>query len=301
MFGGGGARRCCREWKKALELDPPQHIRWFGYAELCLFLGDEEEYRRACRDLLRRFGNTTDPYIAEPTARAVLLAPPSDEDLQAALALADRAVAAEPTKGGWVYSYFLFAKGLAEYRRGNFGDAVSIMTGQAAKVLGPCPGLVTAMARYRLGDRAGARTALAAEISAFDWSLARVRGHDQWLWHVLRREAEALIFPNTAAFLEGKYEPRDNTERLALLGVCRFKNRTCAAARLYAEAFAADATLADDPRFSHRSNAARAAALAGCGQGEDAAGLGEADRMKWRGAGEGMAAGRPDRVGQGTG
>jgi serine/threonine-protein kinase len=271
-----------REWKKALEQDPPQHARWFGYAELCLFLGDEEEYRRACQDLLRRFGNTSDPYIAEPTARAVLLAPPSQEHLQAALALADRAVAAEPTKVGWVYSYFLFAKGLGEYRRGNFEGAVSIMTGQAAKILGPCPGLVTAMAKSRLGDQQGARTAFAAEISAFDWSLTRVRSHDQWLWHVLRREAEALIFPNTAAFLEGKYEPRDNTERLALLGACWFKNRTCAAARLYAEAFAADATLSDDPRFCHRHNAARAAALAGCGRGEDAAGLGAAQKKRWR-------------------
>jgi serine/threonine-protein kinase len=53
---------------------------------------------------------------------------------------------------------------------------------------------------------------------------------------VLRREAEAMIFPNTAAFSEGKHQPRDNTERLALLGVCRFKNRTRASARLYADA-----------------------------------------------------------------
>lgn len=184
-----------REWKKALELNPPQHTQWFGYAELCLFLGDEAEYRRACRDLLQRFGNTSDPYIAEPTARAVLLAPQSEEELQTALALANRAVAAEPTKVGWVYSYFLFAKGLAEYRRGNFESAVSIMTDQAAMVLGPCPGLVTAMARHRLGDETGARTGLAAVIGAYDWSLAGVRGHDQWLWHVLRREAEKLILP----------------------------------------------------------------------------------------------------------
>jgi serine/threonine-protein kinase len=112
--------------------------------------------------------------------------------------------------------------------------------------------------------------------------MARVRGHDQWLWHVLRREAEALIFPNTAAFFEGTYEPEGNTERLALVGACRFKNRTCAAARLYADAFAADATLADDPRFRHRYSAARAAALAGGGQGEDAADLGAAERIKWR-------------------
>jgi serine/threonine-protein kinase len=271
-----------QEWKKALEADPPEHGAWFGYAELCLFLGDGEEYRRARQDLLRRFGGTNDPYVAEQTARAVLLAPPSEEELRSALALADRAVAADPTTHEWVYPYFLFAKGLAEYRRGNFESAISIMTARAAKVLGPCPGLVTAMARYRLGDKGRARTTLAAEISAVDWSMARVRSHDQWLWHVLRREAEALIFPNVAAFLEGKYEPRDNTERLALLGVCSFKNRTCASARLYVDAFAADATLADDPRFDHRHNAARSAARAGYGQGEDATGLNETEKKRWR-------------------
>jgi serine/threonine-protein kinase len=270
------------KWKKVLALNPPHHAAWFGYAELCLFLGEEEEYRLARQDLLRRFGGTSDPYVAEQTARAVLLAPPSEEELRMAVALVDRAAAADPTTNEWVYPYFLFAKGLAEYRRGNFEDAISIMKGKAAKVLGPCPRLVTVMARFRLGDKQEARTTLAEVISTIDWSMARVRSHDQWLWHVLRREAEALIFPNTAAFLEGKYEPRDNTERLALLGVCRFKNRTYASVRLYADAFAADATLADDPRLNHRYNAARAAALAGCGQGADATGLGEAERKRWR-------------------
>jgi serine/threonine-protein kinase len=57
----GRGDRVLREWKKALELNPPQHARWFGYAELWLFLGDEVEYRRACRDLLQRFGDTSDP------------------------------------------------------------------------------------------------------------------------------------------------------------------------------------------------------------------------------------------------
>src|SRR5262249_28683715 len=67
-----------------------------------------------------------------------------------------------------------------------------------------------------------------------------------------------------------------------LLGACRFKNRTRAAARLYADAFAADATLADDLRFSHRYKAARAAALVGSGRGEDVAGVGEPERARWR-------------------
>jgi serine/threonine-protein kinase len=271
-----------RDWKKALELDPPGHDAWFGYAELCLFLGNEGEFRRARQDLLQRFGDTSNPYVAEQTARAVLLAPPSEEELRAAMDLAGRAVAAEATTPERDYSYFLFAKGLAEYRQGNFDSAISMMNAQAAKVLGPCPRLVTAMARYRLGDEQEARTMFAYVMSAFDWSMAHVRSHDQWLWHVLRREAENLIFPNTAAFLRGQHEPRDNTERLALLGVCRFENRTRTLAQLYGDAFRADPALADNLQLSHRYNAARSAALAGCGQGEDAIGLGEAGRKQWR-------------------
>jgi serine/threonine-protein kinase len=271
-----------QEWQKILEHDPPEHDAWFGYAELCLFLGNEEEYRRARQDLLRRFGATKDPGVAEKTARAVLLMPPSAEDLRTALILTECAVAAKSTTLEWVYPYYLFAKGLAEYRQGSFDSAISTMTRKAAAVMGPCPRFVVAMAKYRLGAKQEARTMLAREISAIDWSLADVRSHDQWLWHVLRREAEATIFPNTAAFLDGKYQPQDNDERLALLGACQFANRTRAMARLYADAFAAAPSLADDLAAGHRYNAARAAAHAGCGQGADATGLGEEEKARWR-------------------
>jgi serine/threonine-protein kinase len=191
------------KWKKALELDPPKHAAWFGYAELCLFLGDEAEYRRARGDLLRRFGNTGDPYVAEPVARAALLTPPPGEELKTAVALAERAVAADPKTHEWVYPYFLFAKGLAEYRQGHFESAISIMNGKAAKVLGPCPRLVMAMAQYRLGGKQEARTTLAEVISAVDWGMARVRSHDHWLWHVLRREAERLVRSDLPDLPEG--------------------------------------------------------------------------------------------------
>jgi serine/threonine-protein kinase len=271
-----------QEWKKELEADPPQHDAWNGYAELCLFLEQEEEYRRARKDLLRRFGATDDPYVAERVARAILLLPAAEDELRTAVALAERAVAAKATTPQWIYPYFLFAQGLAEYRQGHFDNAISIMRGDAGTVMGPAPRLVIAMAQSRKGQDEEARKTFAAEIIHFDWGMAHAFSRDHWIWHVLRREAEALIFPNTAAFLEGKYEPRDNTERLALLGVCQFKNRTFASARLYADAFAADATLADDPRFSHRYNAARSAALAGCGYGEDAASLAESERKRWR-------------------
>ncbi len=183
-----------RDWKTALDLDPPHHDAWFGYAELCLFLGDVDEHRRAVKDLSRRFAETGDPSVAEKTARAILLpAPPSDEDLQTAIVLSDRAVAAKSTTPEWIYPYFLFAKGLVEFRQGHFEGAISIMDNDAAAVMGPCPRLVIAMAKYRLGDEEESCAVLAKAISAVDWSLAEVRSHDQWIWHVLRREAEAMI------------------------------------------------------------------------------------------------------------
>ena len=54
------------------------------------------------------------------------------------------------------------------------------------------------------------------------------------------------------------------------------------AARFYAEAFAAKPKLADVLEVSNRYNAACAAALAGCGQGQDAAALDDAERARLR-------------------
>jgi serine/threonine-protein kinase len=85
------------------------------------------------------------------------------------------------------------------------------------------------------------------------------------------------------AFLRGEAPPTDNTERLGLARLCHDGKRRLhrTAAHLFAEAFAAQAALADDVRAGHRSEAARAAALAGCGQGEDAVPDGP-ERARWR-------------------
>ena len=39
-----------------LDGGPNRHDDWDGYAELCLFLGQGDEYRRACHEMLTRFG-----------------------------------------------------------------------------------------------------------------------------------------------------------------------------------------------------------------------------------------------------
>ena len=138
------------------------------------------------------------------------------------------------------------------------------------------------MALHRSGRAAEARKTLAEAVQVHDWRKIKVHDLDGWICHVLRREAERMILPCLTDFLEGKYKPRDNDERLALVGACQFTDRHIALASLYADAFASDPQLAKDLVAGHRYRAARAAALAGVGRGKDASDLGEEERTRWR-------------------
>jgi hypothetical protein len=125
-----------------------------------------------------------------------------------------------------------------------------------------CPG--------RLSD---ARKTLAAAILSHDWREIQARDHDAWICHLFRWEVEGLVLPNLPAFRRGEYRPLDNDEYLALLAGQlanrEFEGLQVAAARLYSDAFAAEPKLAEIGPAAIRYHAARAAALAGCGQGKD--------------------------------
>jgi serine/threonine-protein kinase len=291
-------------WQKNLAAKPAGHNAWLGYPELCLYLGQPEDYRRARQALLNRFAATTAPYIAEPIGRACLLLPAAGDELREAGALVDRAVAAKESTVEWIFRYFLFAKGLAEYRRSRLASAISVMQGEASKVMGPCPRLVEAMAQHDQGQKDQARKTLARAIASFDWSATQADKRDVWICHVLRREAETRILPNLPAFLRGEYQPLDNDERLGLAGICQFQGRYHAAAQLSADAFATDPALAENLSTECRCRvalgdaqpfgrveelttecrypAARCAALAGRGLGLEGAKLSEAERGRWR-------------------
>jgi eukaryotic-like serine/threonine-protein kinase len=62
---------------------------------------------------------------------------------------------------------------------------------------------------------------------------------------------------------------KDNPERLALAQRAYDTKRYALATRLWSEALETDPKLADDRQAQHRYNAACAASLAGCGQGQD--------------------------------
>jgi serine/threonine-protein kinase len=211
-----------------------------------------------------------------------LLRPASGDELRQAAALAERAAAVAPSQSRGPHANVLFAQGLAEYRKGRLDQAIVMMRGEDLRVLEPAPRLVLAMALHHSGQVAQARQTLAAAVLAHDWRASQANDPDGWIAHVLRRDAEGLILPHLPAFLDGMYQPQDNEERLALFGACQFTNRSVALARLAIDAFAAEPKLAEDVPAGARSSAARAAALAGCGQGRDADQLSDKERAHWR-------------------
>jgi tetratricopeptide (TPR) repeat protein len=103
----------------------------------------------------------------------------------------------------------------------------------------------------------------------------------QWV-----RECERLVELDgkLPAILDGHKQPADVAERLELAQLCVMpcKKRYADAVRLFREAFEEEPKLADDLNAQHRYNAACAAALAGCGQGQDADKLDAQERARLR-------------------
>jgi hypothetical protein len=208
--------------------------------------------------------------------------PVSGEVLDKVTALIDRALVDKKPKDACVQSFFMVAKGLAEYRQGRLESAISIMDGPASSALQPAPRLVSAMARYRLGRKEEALKTLASAILCRDWRKSRANEREEWIYHILRREAEAMMLPDLRGFLDGTYEPRSKNEKVSFLGACQFEGRNRAAAAIYAEVLSADTQLADDVFGGTRFRAACTAAAAGAGRGRDADSLDEEGRARWR-------------------
>jgi serine/threonine protein kinase len=204
LFEQGRAAEFLRIWKEALPTKSEQDEVWDGYAELCLFLGEQADYRSARSALLKEYGDTVVPFLAGRTGLTCVLLPGSVREVQQAGALIDRALAAGPAGAAGpaeyaefknAYAWFLFARGLADYRLGRYEQAAVTMEADDLKVLGPTPVLVRAMARYRLGQESLARRDLSAAVLSYDWRAALAKDKDTWIAHILRREAEALISP----------------------------------------------------------------------------------------------------------
>jgi len=120
-----------------------------------------------------------------------------------------------------------------------------------------------AVTRLRTGHELGSRRA--------DWAYPSRK----WIEDAEREAELAEQEDPLDRMLSGKARPRDALERIELALALYDKARHGDSARMYAEAFAEDAALAEDLANGHRYNAACSAALA--------AALGGADAAEWRG------------------
>jgi Flp pilus assembly protein TadD len=126
---------------------------------------------------------------------------------------------------------------------------------------------VEALRAYRHGHELGSKTPGWSYPSA-DW--------------VRRCERLVELDRKLPAVLAGQVKPASAAEALDLGRLCKTEKyrRFATAARLFADAFAADPRLLDD--MGHRYNAACYAALAGCGKGSDADKLDAKERARLR-------------------
>jgi serine/threonine protein kinase/Flp pilus assembly protein TadD len=101
----------------------------------------------------------------------------------------------------------------------------------------------------------------------------------QWV-KVCRRRIE--LDGRLAAVLRGEAQAADADERNEYADLCYEKKRYVAAARFFFQALTADPKPADDPDRDACYRAACAAALAGCGRGDDAGQLDDQEMVRWR-------------------
>ena len=187
---------------RLLELDPGDASHWYNNAPLLLQLGDTDGYRRVCLEMLKRFGQSKEPTLAERTAKTCLLAPDGLGDNPVVMQLADRALAG--TEKDPLYRCFVLAKGMAEYRVGRFTTAVawlgeSLSPGSEVTYLDATAYLLLSMAHHRLQQPGQARDAMAKARVVMEQKFPKTNsglGADwsDWLrFQIIRREAEALV------------------------------------------------------------------------------------------------------------
>jgi hypothetical protein len=102
------------------------------------------------------------------------------------------------------------------------------------------------------------------------------------LQQLRRCEALLVLDQKLPAIFKGEVQPANASEQLDLATLCVSKKRFASAARFFADAFAAEPKLTNNPAAGHRYAAACAAARAAAGQSEEAGKLEDKKRAHLR-------------------
>jgi hypothetical protein len=210
----GAWRRAAEYYSVVVRLDRFQRTAvssrdYTRYAVVLAELGERAAYENFCREPIQRFGNITDPVIAERIVKNSLLLPPSPELLASLTPLVNRIEQSLPANllsapYNDTVPWRCMALALLNYRGGDYAKAASWSTLGLKIASGPNLARVASMeailvmADHQLGrdDEAGGelvkcqqvmeanfKTPFATADIAFDWFLARL----------LEREAAATI------------------------------------------------------------------------------------------------------------
>jgi hypothetical protein len=180
--------------------DPTNSSYYHQRAPLLVAIGDVEGYRRLCGEIVSRFRNATDPYVADKMAKDCLLLPSAGADLKSVAALAD--VAVSSGSNAPAAPYFEFCKALAEFRLGHNQEAVN-WAGLAMQGQYDYPkanaAAVMAMSQFKLNQLDNARTTLAYCNKLIEEKMPKFGQDlgDDWpdwiIAHALLSEAKGLI------------------------------------------------------------------------------------------------------------
>jgi len=244
-------------WKKAIELDPKLANAHYNLGKALRAKGDLDGAIGCWKKAI-----ALDPTDA-PAHNNLGLALDAKHDLDGAIACFQKATELDPK-----FALAHYNLGLALRIKGDLDGAIACY--QKAITLDPRvpdPRGVLGEALLMQGRYAEAR----------DWTRSALRLvpqshplHRLLAEQLQRCERCLALEKKLPAVLQGEASPANPGEAITLAQMCQqHKKRYAAAARLYADAFAAAPKLAADLNQQHRYNAACSAALA-AGQGEDA-------------------------------
>lgn len=181
--------------------------------------GDIPAFEQLRRQILSRFGETTNADIAERIVNDCLILPWSGAELEHVGKIADRALNAGSNH--WAWNHIQFAKALAAYRQGDFKGAANALESPLHDQ-GKDPArdvkayMVLAMAHHRQGYAGYARDALttglglAARLPSSENDLTNWKAWNDWIAaQAFIREARAQVDPPISVNAE-RAEPHGN-------------------------------------------------------------------------------------------
>jgi len=197
----GKWKEAAADFAKLIEEEPAEHYHYHGLGAVLVQLGDSKGYEQLRQKVVKQFGSTRNPMIAERMVKTCLILPCANPALETFDQMAETSVTLGKDHG--YFLYFEFAKALAEYRTGHFDQAVEwcqkVLDAKQEGVREAQTYPVLAMAQQRLNHSDEAKAALAKgrdlvnKLPRLDSGELGPDFHDIIIANVLTREASALV------------------------------------------------------------------------------------------------------------